>query len=51
MSETALQSPRRFRKTRRAGRTALGVAIMGVWIVMPLLPVIAIAFTWFDGLS
>ena len=51
MSATASLSPRRFHRTRRAGRHALGVAVMGVWVLMPLLPVIAIAVTWYDGLS
>jgi hypothetical protein len=51
MSDTAFPSSRRFRKARRAGRTALNVAIMSVWFVVPLLPVIAIALTWYDGLS
>ena len=51
MSETAFPSPRRFHRMRRAGQHALGIASMAVWVLMPLLPVIAIAVTWYDGLS
>ena len=44
-------APRPFHRTRRAGRRALSVGIMGVWIMMPMLPVLAIIFSWLDGLS
>jgi hypothetical protein len=44
-------TPRVLRRTRRAGRRALSVGIMGVWVMMPLLPVLAIIFSWLDGLS
>jgi hypothetical protein len=49
--EPSAPTPRIFRRTRKAGRRALSVGIMGVWIMMPLLPVLAIIFSWLDGLS
>ncbi len=51
MTDPSTPPPRAFRRTRQAGHRALSVGIMGVWIMMPLLPVLAILFTWLDGLS
>jgi hypothetical protein len=51
MTDRSTPIPRAFRRTRRAGHRAFSVGIMGVWVMMPLLPVLAIIFSWLDGLS
>jgi hypothetical protein len=50
MTDLTAPTPRAFRRVRQAGHRALSVGIMGVWIMMPLLPVLAIVFSWLDGL-
>lgn len=49
LTETPIR--RRFRRTNHIGRNILSVAIMAGWIAMPLMPVLAFAFSWFSGLS
>jgi hypothetical protein len=51
MTDLTAPPPRAFRRARNAGHRALSAGIMGVWFMMPLLPVLAILFSWLDGLS
>lgn len=34
---------------RRAGRSLFGGALMGVWVVLPLSPLLAALFSWWVG--
>jgi hypothetical protein len=51
LTETHVPTRRRSRIASRAGRRLLSVAIMAGWVAMPLMPVLALAFTWLDGLT
>jgi hypothetical protein len=42
---------RRSRRIHSIGHRMLGVAITAGWVIMPLTPVLALAYTWFNGLS
>ncbi len=37
------------RRIRRAGRRAFGGALMGVWVVLPMFPVLGALATWWVG--
>jgi hypothetical protein len=41
---------RRWRASNYAQR-ALACAVMAGWVLMPLMPVLALAFSWLNGLS
>ena len=34
---------------RRAGRTVFGAMLMSVWVVVPLLPLMAALWSWYLG--
>ncbi len=42
---------RRSRRIHAFGYRLLGVAITAGWVIMPLTPVLALAYTWLNGLS
>jgi hypothetical protein len=39
-----------MRRLRRAGGRVFGGALMGVWVVLPLLPVLGALTTWWLGI-
>ena len=39
------------RQARRLGRRLLAAAVLGGWVLMPLMPLLALAFTWFSSRS
>jgi hypothetical protein len=39
------------RRMHSIGYRVLTVAITAGWVIMPLTPVLALAYTWFNGLS
>lgn len=42
--------PNRQPRTNRMGRMVLRFAFTGVWVALPLLPLVAILLTWLNGL-
>lgn len=38
-----------MRRLRRMGHAAFGRGLMAVWLVLPLLPLLAAAFSWWAG--
>lgn len=39
------------RLVRRGGRTIIGRMVMGIWVVLPLIPVMAALCTWLLGVG
>lgn len=38
-----------MRRLRRIGRAAFGRALMAVWLVLPLFPLLGAAYSWWAG--
>jgi hypothetical protein len=38
------------RKLRRLGRRVFGGALMSVWVLLPLFPVLGLLMTWWVGI-
>jgi hypothetical protein len=45
------QRRRRRRKGSNYAHKVLACAVMAGWVLMPLMPVLALAFSWYNGLS
>jgi hypothetical protein len=42
--------PRTWRRTRRVARFALAATLGGIWVVLALLPLLAMLLSWWAGL-
>ena len=40
---------RPLRRVRRAGRSLFGRAVMSIWLVLPLFPLLGALYSWFAG--
>lgn len=40
-----------IRRFRRRGRVALGRALMAVWLVLPLFPLLGLLYSWLAGVA
>ena len=49
---TLLRTAReRNRRVARLTRTLMTAAVVAGWLVMPLMPILALAFVWFSGVD